>query len=137
MEQQSWVTLRLTASRNDVLVNEPFDLRLAVRIRRLTGALAALDPLYPDAAPLLNLPYLSGAEIDGLKAPDINALLNSRLLPDQRQPGFALNSFAVQSGLPDPSDFDSFFRNGGAFQPRQARFRLDREWVTADGSEYA
>ncbi|MEI7436174.1 MAG: BatD family protein [bacterium] len=137
MEQQSWVSLRLTTSRNAVMVNEPFDLRLTIRIHRLTGALAGADPLYPDAAPLLNLPYLSGDEIDGLKAPDVNAWLNSHLLADQRQPGFALNSFTVQAGLPDPSDFDSFFRNGGPFQPRQAKFRLDREWGTSDGMEYA
>ncbi len=128
IEQQSWVTLRLTASGNDVLVNEPFDLRLAIRIRRLTGALAALDPLYPEAAPLLNVPYMNGENIDGLKTPDLKAFLNNRLLSDPRQPGFAINNFTVQSGMPIPFDIDG---------PRQARFHLDREWVAADGAEYA
>ncbi len=128
MDQQSWVSLKLTASRNDILVDGPFDVRLAVRIRRLPGALAALDPLYPDAAPQLNVPYMSGENIDGLKMPDLKACLNSRLLADPRQPGFAINNFTVQSGMPLPFEIDG---------PRQARFHLDREWIAADGAEYA
>ncbi len=130
--RQDLVAISVTASRPAVLVDEPFDITLNVRIRRLTGPYAAAEPLFPAAPPVLTVPYLDAREIEGLKGPDVGALLRSKLAK-RNQPGLAINNFTVQN---DPFDFGSFFNGGDPFAQRPAAFVLDQQPVEDKGVAY-
>jgi hypothetical protein len=127
--QQDVVRISVSASREAVLVDEPFEIRLTIRLRGLPGVYADTDPLLPSASPNLNAPFLSTSMPDGLKGPDISSLLNPRLVRGN-QPGFTLNDFTVQG---DPAGFAALLNNG---QPVPARFQLDRRPVVQNGVRY-
>jgi hypothetical protein len=126
--QQDIVLISVSASRDAVLVDEPFEIKLSVRLRNLPGAYAAADPIIPSMAPNLNVPFLSGSLPDGLKGPDIRQVLNPRLVGGN-QPGFTINDYTVQN---DPFDPASFFNRQGT----SARFRLDRRSLQENGKPY-
>ncbi|MDD5677920.1 MAG: BatD family protein [Kiritimatiellae bacterium] len=118
IEKQDLVNLAISSSSETVLIDEPFDITLMVRIKRLQGKFANAEPIFPDNAPVLTIPWLAMATIPGLNGPDINQLLNKLLIQNNR-PGFAINDYTRQ---PDPFDFSSFMSGG----QRRAQFALDR-----------
>ncbi len=127
IEAQNVVALAIRASRDTVLLDEPFAITLAVRIRRLPPPNEATDPLVPDNPPILDIPWLTPEGVKGLAGPDILNLLNRLLIPNGR-PGFAVNNFQRE---PDPFDFDAFFSGG----KRRAVFAFDRR-LGNDDLEY-
>ncbi len=132
IEAQDVVAISVTPSRDAVLVDEPFDVRLAVRIRKLPDAYAEFDPLLREAPPHLDLPFLRDQPGEGLEGPDIRSFLNG-LLTGRDQPGFAINDFTVQ---PDMLDFGALFGQRNV----PARFKLERQPVEVNGRacwEYA
>ncbi len=116
--RQDLVDISVMASRDAVLVDEPFDIRLAVHIRKLPPPNAAIDPLFSQDPPNLNLPFLTTSPPDGLNGPDISQFLNKHLIR-RDQPGFTINDFTVQ---PDMFTFGAMFN----LQNTPARFRFDR-----------
>lgn len=126
--RQDMVDISVTPSREAVLVDEPFDIRLAVRIRKLKNPYAQTDPLFVQDPPNLNLPFLAGGLPDGLKGPDLRQFLNSRLVPRDK-PGFTINDFTIQ---PDMLDFGAIFN----MQSMPARFQFERQSVTTNGIPY-
>ncbi len=130
--KQDLVEIGVSASRTAVLVDEPFDITLRVRIRRLAGRYADTEPLYPANPPVLTVPYLDAHEIDGLKGPDLGQLLRSKLA-GRNQPGLAINNYTVRN---DPFDFGGFFNNQDPFAPRPAVFVLEKHPVTEKGVAY-
>jgi tetratricopeptide (TPR) repeat protein len=118
--RQEIVSIGVTASRSAVLVDEPFDITLNVRIRCLSGNYASTEPLFPNAPPVLTVPYLDTPQIDGLKGPDIGALLQSALA-QPNQPGLAINNQTVQDGF---------------FSQRLAAFLLHKQPITTNGIAY-
>lgn len=126
--RQDTVAVAVTASRDTVLVDEPFDIRLAVKIRRLPGRFADVDPLFPADPPHLETEFLNGQEIDGLKGPDFKRLLNSLITPRQ-QSGFTLNNYTVQADL---FDFSAMMNPQGV----PARFMFQRQLITEQGKDY-
>jgi len=126
--RQESVSIAVTASRDTVLVDEPFDIRLAVRIRRLPGRFSDTDPIFPNDPPRIESEFLNAKEIDGLKGPDYQHLLNDRLTP-RNQPGFTINNYTVQA---DPFDFSAMMNPQGI----PARFKLERRAVEEAGKAY-
>ncbi len=126
--RQDTVSLAVIASRNTVLVDEPFEIRLSIKIRRLPGQFAEVDPLFPADPPHLEADYLNAKEIDGLKGPDYQRLLNERLV-QRNQPGFTVNNYTVQA---DMFDFSAMMGQQGT----PARFKLDRRAITENGKAY-
>lgn len=126
--QQDTVSLAVIASRDTVLVDEPFDIRLSIKIRRLPGQFAEVDPLFPADPPHLEADYLNAKEMDGLKGPDYQRLLNERLI-QRNQPGFTLNNYTTQADL---FDFSAMMGQQGT----PARFKLDRRAITENGNAY-
>jgi len=126
--RQETVSVSVTASRDTVLVDEPFDLRVAVRIRRLPGSFANADPIFPNEPPHLESEFLNAKEIDGLKGPDYQRLLNDRLT-QRNQPGFTINNYTVQADL---FDFSAMMNPQGV----PARFKLERQGARENGKEY-
>ncbi|MBN1556902.1 MAG: BatD family protein, partial [Lentisphaerae bacterium] len=131
IEQQDRVRVRLDASRDTVLVDEPFEIVLSVAIRNMPPPHDAADPLNPEDPPLLSADYLDAAAIEGLETPDVRAILQERLVSDRRTAGFALNNYTVR---PDPFDMRSMFDFDALMQPRAARFRFDRRSDEIDGN---
>lgn len=128
VSKQDTVSVSVTASRDTVLVDEPFDIRVSIRIRRLPGPFAGTDPLFPNEPPHLEAEFLNPRDINGLKGPDYQTLLNERIVP-RNQPGFSLNNYTVQA---DIFDFSAIMSPQGV----PARFKLEREAVDKDGKAY-
>ncbi len=125
---QDLVIASVSASRATVLVDEPFEIQMTVRIKALPAPYQDTEPLFPADPPHLEAAFLNGQEMDGLKGPDLQKLLNDRLI-QQNQPGFTLNAFTTQG---DPFDFDRMFN----VQGRPARFKFDKKKVTQAGKSY-
>jgi len=131
MEQQDRVRVHLSASRESLLVDEPFDLTLTIWIRQLDGQFSAYDPILPGDPPQLEIPYLDGKPIDGMDSPDIKQILDALLLKQQDKPGFTINQYTIQS---DP--FRDFF-NMGSFNPQQpAKFMFEKGSAITNGLPY-
>lgn len=128
ISRQDIVSIAVTASRDTVLVDEPFEIRLAVRIRRLPGRYSDADPLFPSDPPHLEAAFLNQQNLDGLKGPDYSKLLNGILVP-RNQPGFTLNNYTVQADL---FDFSAMMNPQGV----PARFKLERQPVEVNGKSY-
>lgn len=127
---QSDVQLGVEASRETALVDEPFTVRLYLRIRALPGDFAKLDPLFLDNPPLLQASFLDDAPINGLHGPSMQDVMQKMLAKHDRQPGIYINEYKQRS---DPFGF-GFFELFG--QPRRARFVLPRSMVEVDGQTY-
>ncbi len=133
IEKQDLVLISVAASRETVLVDEPFDIALRVLIRRLPpGRFADVEPLFPGNPPDLSAPYLAGEGLDGLVGPDIRQLLQARLVTGDNQPGLAINNITL---APSPFDFNSLL-HGISGESRKARFALDRRSTEQNGRAY-
>ncbi|MBM4142694.1 MAG: protein BatD [Lentisphaerae bacterium] len=131
---QNDVLVSVRASRETVLVDEPFDIVLAVAVRQLPGEYAPREPLDGAAPPALNVPYLAQTP-DGLDGPDLEAVLRRLHEPRGDRPGFSINDIPARQ---DPFDPDGFFGGGmdDFFRPRPARFRLEQRVVEKDSGSY-
>ncbi len=130
--RQETVKVGVAASRTAVLVDEPFDITLTVRIRRLAGRYADTEPLYPGNPPVLTIPYLDAPGIEGVKGPDIVPFLNAHLA-GRGQPGMAINKFTVPD---DPLGFGGFFGGAGVMGSRPATFTFEKRAVQENGTSY-
>lgn len=128
-EPQEWVQIEIRASRESVLVDEPFDITLAVTLRQPAGGQPEIPPLHPDAPPHLDVPYINLQPQEGLETTDIREILGRYQVPPQ-QPGFTLNNFVNAS---DP--INNFFRFGGDgfMQDQKARFSFQTQAVQRNG----
>lgn len=135
VEAQDWVRVQIRASRENVLVEEPFEIVLSVRIREPEGAIAGSSPFDPSAPPHLQAEYLDGEVLSGLMGPNLREDLQRRILSDRRMPGFTINRYTVRR---DPFDMDRFFRFdfGRPFEEEPARFRLDETHGIDTGGRY-
>lgn len=115
--RQDWVQASVSASRATVLVDEPFEIQVTLRVKGFAEPYQDTEPLFPSDPPHIEAAFLNGQEIDGLKGPDFQRVLSSRLIR-QDQPGFTLNEYTSQG---DPFDFSSMLN----IQGRPARFKLD------------
>ncbi len=128
---QAEAQLALEASRESVLVDEQFEVRLRLRIRALPGRFAAVDPLFPNNPPRLQAPFLESKPIPGLRGPDMQDLMRRHLARHDNQPGLLINEYTLAD---DPFSFRGLFEAFG--QPRRARFVLPRRMVEVDGQPY-
>jgi len=127
IEAQDWVLLAVVPSRETVLIDEPFDIALSLRIKLPKGLPAGIQPLFPNQPPALSVPWLTLDAAPGLQGPDIQRVMSELLIPNG-QPGFRINEFTRR---PDIFDFSSFM--GG---PPPAVFALDRRLVSLGGQDY-
>lgn len=128
IEKQDLVKLSITSSCETVLIDESFDVTLIVRIKRLPGQFAEIEPLFPDNPPVMTIPWLAIQGVAGLNGPDMEQLLNSLLIQNNR-PGFAVNDYSRQA---DPFDFSSFMSGGR----RRALFGFNHRRIRLNGNDY-
>ncbi len=130
-EKQDLVLVRVEPSRDTVIVNEPFDVTVAVSIRRLTGGYADIDPFEAGNPPDLTIPHLQFRDIPGLEGEAPQKLLQSLVTSGRRAPGFGINGVSLAR---DP--LDSFFSFDSPLGGSRAIFRFNRSEETIDGKEY-
>ena len=58
IEKQDQVLIDIHVSRESVLIDEPFDVTLRYRLKRLPGRFAAMDPIFLDNPPALSADFL-------------------------------------------------------------------------------
>jgi len=128
VEEQDILKLSVIASQETLLVEEPFDITLRLKVRQLLEPNAAVDPFPYTPPPQLTIPYL-GADLPvGLSGKNAKDILQP-LLADTRAFGFTINDFTIAR------DAFSFFGFDPIAAPTPARFTLKREASTwSDGS---
>jgi hypothetical protein len=128
---QDTVRLDLLADRETVLPDESFTVTLRVRIRRLAPPYEGIVPIHPDDPPLLSLPHLTGARIEGVEGPDIRELIQS-WRQGNRQPGVHIEN------APEPADpFGNFFGMGDPFGGRgRSTYLPPQRAAEVDGVPY-
>lgn len=139
IEEQDRVIVTLEATRDSVVVDEPFSVTLAVYVRQLPKPYAHIDPLSPSEPPHISAPFLDGVDDTILNGPTMSSVLGSRLVETSTDAGFSINRFsASRSSFGDPFGmFDDDFGFGGRSGRRKRdRFRLDREATTRNGAPY-
>ena len=131
-EQQDMVFAGVTASREAVLVDEPFTITLSVAIAGLPPPNAQFEPIHPASPPRLECPFLSQADIPGLQAPNLQQLLQGLVANDPRVPAFQINDYQAQSA----NLFSDPFGDLDPFHPRPIRFQLTRKMITRQQRVY-
>ena len=133
VESQDRVLAEVRASREAVLVDEPFDVTLTIRIMRMQGAAANIEPLDPADPPKLTAAFLDGQPIQGLDCPDVKALLQGRLVNRPDVAGFAINSYTIRR---DPFSNMFNFNMEDMMRETPAAFRFDGRVVEINGRQY-
>ena len=130
VEDQEWVHVTVSASRESVLIDEPFEVTVTVAMKKLPGQYAKADPMNPNNPPLITLPYL-GEELPGLVSPNVRRLLSPLQARTRDQPGFRINDF----GAPQDS-FGSLFDFGFSSRRTPSKFALTRKDTKRGGIPY-
>ena len=110
-EPSEFLALSLSASKTQVLVDEPFDVHLDISVRKLPSPFQNESPISLQATPALLIPYLAEPPFEDLHSQDVTALLNTLLAP-RGTPGFTINGHTLANdpfgdpfggGFPFPS----------------------------------
>jgi len=133
-EPQDFVVAQIMASREAVLVDEPFTITLSVAVAGLPPPNARVEPLNPSSPPHLECAYLTQADIPGLQAPDLQHVLQSLISNDPRTPAFNINDCRTQGPNLDP--FSNPFAGFDPFRPRPIPFRLAQKNITINKRAY-
>jgi hypothetical protein len=133
MQAQKDVLIRITSSRESVLVDEPFEVVLAIAIRQLKGQYADAHPLDQNEPPSLNVPFLDPQPIAGLEGPDMKSTLEKYLSPQNSGPGFALNNYTVRN---QDFPFGMGFPIGIGPQQQPAKFLFEKSVIQTNGESY-
>jgi hypothetical protein len=131
-EVQEFVDARITASREAVLVDEPFTITLTVAIASLPPPHEGVEPLVPNEPPRLECAYLTQAEIPGLKTPNVLEVLQGLSTGDARAPSFYINNLAARQPV---FPFNPF-ADADPTQPRPIRFRITPQAAVRNGRAY-
>ena len=133
IEKQEWVHINISASRESVLVDEPFEITLSIAIKRLEGQYANVDPIDPTDPPTLTVPFLNYEPIPGLETPDIRQILQKHLVKQRNSPGLTINNYTIEK---NPFDFDSMFDFDSFGKPTMAKFYFDKYVTEINGYSY-
>ena len=129
VNKQDWVEITISASRESVIIDEPFEITASISMRALPGAYANHHPLDPRQPPSLSIPFLR--EIDGLKGPDLKAYIQKLVISQRDQPGFSINDIKLSSSpFPGMFSFDMFPAR------RLATFSLPKRTITRGNTKY-
>ncbi len=131
-EQQDFVVAGITASREAVLVDEPFTITLSVAIAALPPPNETVEPVHPSNPPRLECAFLSQADIPGLQTPGLLKVLQSLVTSDPRAPAFHINDYQSRETDLFSDPFGAF----NPFQPRPIRFRLAQSALPRNGRAY-
>lgn len=134
IEKQDVVDITVSATPNVVLVDEPFDVVMTIRLARLPDRWADMDPLDRNQPPQVQIPYLDGSpDMEGLRRPDLDKILNQALINDPNQAGFYINQYKIRS---DPFSMNFPLNFNNPFEERPARFAFPRTAVAVHNRDY-
>jgi len=136
IEQQNAVIASVQASSQTILVDEPFTITLSVAIAELPEPYARYEPLLPSDPLHMDCPYLSQAEIPGLKTPDLQKTLQALVQQDSREPGLTINEYTAQQTPDFFANPFSFAPGQDPFRPRPIKFKLPRNHVILNRRAY-
>ena len=132
VEKRDDISASVSCGDQTVLVDSPFTITLSVTIRALPAPNAEFEPIMPGQPLHLEADYLNGAEVKGLKLPDLNAALNNLVSRRAgREAAFTLNDYK-QRGM----SLDLFDFGGDPFAARPIQFRLPPKRIQRDGTNY-
>lgn len=120
IEKQEYVHLSIEASKQTVIVSEPFSINLRILIKALPNPYRKASPIAADRPPVIQIPYIKKDNFEGLQEPNIEKKLQGMVINNRQTPGFAINNFT----------FDSFFNTS------LARFNFNPKEITKNGIKY-
>ena len=132
VEARPDISASIACADQTVMVDSPFTIILAVSIRALPAPNADFEPIMPGQPLHLEADYLNGAEVKGLKPPDLESVLNNLISRRAgREAAFTLNNYQQRSMSLDLFDF-----GGDPFAARPIQFRLPPKKVARGGTNY-
>lgn len=130
VDNQDYVLLSVDSSTNTVWVDEPFQVTLHVRLKRLPAPFTAADPILPDSPPHLYVPFLEEQLLRGLHGTNPPDVLGSMRIGQPNIPSFLINHYAEQL---DPFGMGFPF---GPSQQQPKRYMFPRTDWTTNGTSY-
>ena len=110
VEKRDDIVASVTCGDATVLVDGAFTISLAVSIKALPAPNADFEPIMPGQPLHLDVAYLNGMEVKGLKAPDIVAVLNGLVSRRTgREASFTINDYKQQGLSRGLFDFGGVF----------------------------
>ena len=131
LEEQNLAILLLSASRESVLVGEPFEITLSINLKCLKGNYSNVDPISPSEPHHLNIPYLNGTPIAGLTAKEHSEILKNFVTSSRGKPGFTVNEYTYA-----PDIFAGMFSPASTGQKAKVRFTFPRKKIILNGMQY-
>ena len=132
VERRDDISASVSCGDQTVLVDSQFTITLSVLVRALPDPNANFEPIMPGQPLHLAAEYLDGAEVKGLKLPDLNAVLNNLVSRRAgREAAFTLNDYK-QRGM----SLDLFDFGGDPFAARPIQFRLPPKKIQRGGTNY-
>lgn len=132
IEEQDYVRIAVVPSGDTLLVDEPFTVTFTVSIAEIPDH-ASLEPIHREIPPHIDAGFLEIEDVDGLKVPDISAILNRLVSRNRNEPVFEINDYKSREmgfgfGMFDMDD---------PFRARPIPFRIPPKHVeTPDGSRW-
>jgi hypothetical protein len=133
IEQRQDITVAIEATRQTILVDEPFSITLRILVAALPAPNEQIEPLLPQQPPHIQADFLEFQELRGLKMPDLKALLEGMIDQGGRTPSFAINNYQSQGmggfmGM--GMGFDSMF------EPKAIPFRFPVKRIEHNGKSF-
>ena len=132
VEARPDIAASIVCADQTVMVDSPFTIALTVSIQALPEPNADFEPIMPGQPLHLEADYLNGAEVKGLKLPDLEGVLNGLV---SRRPGreaaFTLNDYKQRGMSLGLFDFGE-----DPFALRPIQFRLPPKKVKRDGTNF-
>lgn len=113
-----------------VLVDSPFTINVTVSILALPAPYSHIEPIVPQKPLHIEADFLNGTEVNGLKLPDFQTILNN-MVSRRIEPSFTINQYASRGMSMGFFDF-----GGDPFAERPVNFRIAPKKVKHGDKDY-
>ena len=131
IEQRQDIAVVTEATRETILVGEPFTVTLSIRVAPLPAPNDSFNPIHPNRPPHLQVDFLELEPIHGLQSPDLKALLEGLVAQGGREATFQINNYRSQG-------MGGFMGMGfgNMFEPQPIPFRLPSKRIDINGRAF-
>lgn len=133
-EDLDFVKATLSCPEKSVLVDGRFHIEATILIRALSEPNASFEPIHPQRPLGISAAYLDFPEIEGLKQPPTQDILDPFVARNSSLPYFTINGY--QASAFDFPGFGGFPSFGSAFRENPVHFRPAPEIIEENGTNW-